>query len=228
MNENLDIFICAHKDFDNCPNNNIYKICSGENDLKNEYLIDVIHEKENMYTPIRYSLSNMSRIYYIWKNYSLKNYIGFVQYNRHFDYTIINENLDIDDDTCIVPERYNLPTNVIIQFANSHNNKDYILCRELIKYKFNYSEQDISKTENILYAHNIFIMTTKRFNDYCNFIFTILDAFISINNLKTMDDINTKYYGSQNRILGYLSERIGNIYIQHTFNNIIEKHINKQ
>lgn len=218
---NLDIFICTHKDFENCPNDSRYKICCGPNDLKNNYPIDIFYEQENKYTPIRESLSNISRLYYIWKNYSLKKYIGIVQYNRHFDYTIVDENLDIDDDTCIVPEPWNLP--VIIQYANCHDVKDYIIIRELIKYKFNLSEKDVINTENKLYAHNIFIMTSKRFNDYCNFLFTILDDFIKINNFNNMNDINKKYFSPQNRVLGFLSERISNVFLQYTFKNIIEK-----
>lgn len=221
--KNLDIFICTHKDFDNYPTDKTYKICCGENDLKNEYPIDVVYEKENKYTPMRYSLSGISRMYHIWKEYTFNKYVGFVQYDRYFDYDIINEDLQLDDNTCIVPQAWNL--NVVIQYNNAHKIKDYLLVRELIKYMYGISENDIRYTENKLYAHNIFIMSSKKFNDYCNFMFTVLDKFIDINDFKSMDDINKKYDEKQNRVLGFLCERIGNIFIQLNFKNIIERPI---
>lgn len=222
MND-IDIFICTHKDFNNCPSDDKYKICCGPNDLKNNYPIEIFYEQENKYTPIRESLSNISRLYYIWKNYSLKKYIGIVQYNRYFDYSIVDKNLDIDDNTCIVPQPLKLP--VVLQYARAHNIKDYIIVREIIKYIFKLSENDIKKTEQKLYCHNIFIMTSKRFNEYCNFLFQTLNIFIQYRNFYTMNNINKEYNGSQNRIIGFLAERIGNIFIQHNFSNIIEYNI---
>lgn len=221
MNNDLDIFICTHKDFDHYPTDKTYKICCEENDLKNEYPIDVVYEKVNKYTPMRYSLSNISRLYYIWKNHTMKENIGFVQYDRHFDYDIINEDLQLNDNTCIVPQAWNL--NVVIQYNNAHKIKDYLLVRELIKYMYGISENDIRSTENKLYAHNIFIMSSMAFKRYCDFIFNVLDNFIFINKFETMYDINFKYDESQNRVLGFLAERIGNIFIQLNFKNIIER-----
>ena len=61
--KDLDIFICTHKDFDDCPNDNTYKICCGKDSiLNNTYPIDIVYEQESKYTPIRDSLSNMSRL----------------------------------------------------------------------------------------------------------------------------------------------------------------------
>ena len=89
---------------------------------------------------------------------------------------------------------------------------------------------DFTLSSNLIYTCNMFIMDTKLFNDYCDFIFTILMEFdknvLMINNdfekmlyrIRTMSDKYLKSYDPNNNILyqsrlyGFLAERLTNAF----------------
>ena len=86
----LTIFISAHKDFETpLFNTSIYKITTDSNQtLKKQYDFDVIYtDKNNELYNLKITLSELTKIYYIFKNYRpLPKYIGFVHYRSFFSF----------------------------------------------------------------------------------------------------------------------------------------------
>lgn len=223
---NLNIFICAHKDFNYYPKNkDVYKIITDKGTLNNNYELDIIYEENNKYSILQKSLCEVSRIYYIWKNYKIKDYIGFCHYRRYFEQIPeLNENITI------VPKKFIF--DVYSQYSACHIIDDYILMREIMHDLYNISYDKIKVAESYLYPCNMFIMNKNDFNNYCNFLFSILDKFISIRNFNNMEDIynyvkqfNSSDINYQTRLLGFLSERITSLYIQLFLKNIKEVNI---
>ena len=75
-NNNLDIFVCSHKQYEKPVNNKVYKILSvGNNtELYGENIIrddtgDNISDMNIFYC-------ELSGLYWLWKNYDIKYYIG--------------------------------------------------------------------------------------------------------------------------------------------------------
>lgn len=104
--------------------------------------------------------------------------------------------------------------------------------REIVHDLYNISYDKIKVAESYLYPCNMFIMNKNDFNNYCNFLFSILDKFISIRNFNNMEDIynyvkqfNSSDINYQTRLLGFLSERITSLYIQLFLKNIKEVNI---
>jgi len=66
-----------------------------------------------------------------------------------------------------------------------------------------------SQKENYLF--NMFIMKKEIFNNYCNWLFSILQEAETKINIKDYDDY-------QSRVMGFLSERLTGIYITYLKN----------
>lgn len=234
---NLNIFICTHKDFPEYPINDSYKIIAGENDNISDKKIEVLREYDNKYSPVQRSMSEVSRIYYIWKNYINTDYIGICHYRRYFSFYD-----NVDYISWFVNRKYNKNNKSIIllnsehihvpsHYNECHNINDYIEVKNIIKNKFNINDYILNKTEYELYKCNMFIMHRNDFENYCAFLFTVLDEFIKVRGFTDMNSIhnyvetNKIYYHSNNttttyqeRILAFLAERISNIFFKLYFN----------
>lgn len=230
--KNLDIFICSHRKFD-CPvTNKSYKILSlgdntelyGDNIIRDDTLDNV--------TDINLFYSELSGYYWIYKNYKLKDYIGFCHYRRYFNFLdnvpdMKKENYDI-----IVATPTNLGTSIYNQYSICHNIEDLNFVIDIIRNKYNVPKDIINNTLNSSYmsCYNMFITSKTIFYEYCDFFFDICNEYLKHYNLKDINDVykhvennkdkylkynaypvnNVKY---QSRIGGFLSERIFNIFI---------------
>ena len=232
MSNKLNIFICTHKDFSEYPHNDCYKIIAGENDNISDKDIEVLREYDNKYTPIQRSMSETSRIYYIWQNYVNTDYVGICHYRRYFsfydntDYInwFISREYDKNNKSVIVVK----PDDVVVsnQYETWHNINDYITIKNIIKNKYNLSDSVLNSTEIGFYKCNMSIMHRNDFDEYCKFLFGVLDEFIKFRNFTDMKSIgdyiikNYLYYSHhgtqtyQERILAFLAERISNIFFK--------------
>ena len=236
----LNLYIITHVDFPNKISNSYYKIiCDKKDQLKDKYQIKIIETYENneLYNK-KVGYCEGSKIYYIWKNYKLRNlssrYVGFNHYQRVFQFQNEIPNLDtiFANYDVIINNEVNLNNTVIEQFSNNHLGISLNEILVIIKNKYSEYYSTALKTlqETTLSCCNIFIMKKDDFIKYGEFVFGILLEFDKIHNLTNDHDIRTfikkefNKIGKQNydlyyqsRLEGFLLERISNIFYNYQF-----------
>ena len=240
----LNIYIVAHKDFNNKLINPYYKIiCDNKNQLKNKYPIKIIETYKNNELYIkRRGYSEGSKIYYIWKNYKQKKitskYVGFVHYRRYFTFRNKIPNLDkiFNKYDAIINKKKIFRPSVKAQYAKIHFKKFLDEIEEIIKENFTEYAPQSKKTlyGKALNCYNIFIMKKEDFIKYGEFVFGVLFEFDRRHNLKNDNDIKklilfeikrTKKKTNrfaQCRQEGYLMERISSIFYDYKFEKRLE------
>ncbi len=157
------------------------------------------------------SLSEMSAIYWAWKNYKeLGNpkYIGFAHYRR-----LIRPDGELNNFDIYVSKKYILKKSesVFNQYINSHKKEDIEIAIKILKEKFpDYAlSADEYLQDNKAYFNNLFIMRKEIFFEYCEWLFSILFEVqnqIDLNDFKTQDG---------KCVLAFLSERLSGIFMHH-------------
>lgn len=240
----LDIFICSHKQFDIYPKNDIYKVIHGTEEIDVD--LDEFEDYGTKLTPMEFSYAEGSRMYWLWKNYRLKDYIGICHYRKYFDFWDKVPNMDkvFENHDVVLGSPMNWGSNFAF-YQNCHNINDMMLTMDIIKQK--YPEYDKPFREYMLggkmYICNMFIMKSNDYKDYCKFVFGVLEEFTK--RRKWHSDLDIKRYVTlhkqeyiknfypnntveyQSRILGFVLERLTNAYIFKHFKkpylvNIIE------
>ncbi len=169
------------------------------------------------------SFSELTALYWAWKNdfFKERNFCGLVHYRRYFSGTevfgkikILNEE-DIEEIMkeydVIVPVRrkYYIET-IRKHYEHAHHKKDLDILEKVIKeYSPEYSEA-FSKVmdQRSLHLYNMFVMKTEHYNDYCLWLFTILFE------VEKRVDISS-YDTYQERVFGFLAERMFNVWMLH-------------
>ena len=112
----------------------------------------------------------------------------------------------------ILPEKervayYKIMMPVQLQYAISHNNKDWKILGEFIKENKPDYYDAFKKVSSSFYisCYNMFIMNKSILNNYAQWLFDIL---LSISEKKDI----SKYDAYQSRIYGFMSERLLNVY----------------
>ncbi len=164
----------------------------------------------------------LTALYYIWKNKPQDDIAGLVHYRRYF-YT--KRTLDpkkniltysqakdiLKEYDIIVPYKMRRKGNTIKEdYAIHHNVRDYEECRNII------SEQcpeflgafDAVSESKELFQYNMMVCSKPLFDEYCQWIFDILFE------LESRIDI-TDYDAYNQRIYGFLSERLFNVWVMH-------------
>ena len=247
MKDKLDIFVLGYKAFDCKVTNPIYKIIDGGEEsfeapiqILNDTVGDSISELNGFY-------SELTRMYWVWKNLPLKKYVGFCHYRRYFEFFDDIPDMDeiFKDHDIVLPKPYKCGTVILKQYSKAHNNDDYKTMLAIIKtLRPDYYEGalKLSLTTKHLYINNSFIMKREDFLCYCDFIFPILEAFLTFHGFKTTSDIE-KYVSDhadtylnhrtkpnsevwyQSRIGGFLAERLFTIWLSHHYVPERVKHI---
>ena len=230
-NNNLDIFICTHKQYEKPVHNNVYKtLCVGNNielygdNIFRDNVGDNISDMNAFYC-------ELTGLYWIWKNYDIKEYIGICHYRRYFDFFDDLPN-DIEDFDIILPEPEYFSENVYQHYDFNHNLEDLKFVSEIMINKYNVPAEIVNgvfNDRNYMHCYNMLICNKSFFNEYCEFIFGILNDYLEHHNIHTIDDVyqmvekngdkylkdfplnNTISY--QSRIGGYLSERLLNVFV---------------
>ena len=229
----LDIFICSHKPFQQRVKNDCYRILSvggstllnGENILKDDVNINCMN--------VSHFYSELSGYYWIWKNYQVKEYIGFCHYRRYFDFFDNIPNMDKEAYDIILPTPSYFFMGVYNQYKQCHNVDDINSIIDILRDDFNVP-QEIINSEIInstkAYCYNMFITKRELFYDYCEFIFGVLETYLQKHNFNNMNDIYShislnkekylkgKYPSNdikyQCRIGGFLSERLMGVWVK--------------
>lgn len=178
------------------------------------------------------SYCELTALYWAWKNLKHVQYIGLAHYRRYFDLTQLStisnmiyqtscDNIAVyykddyiiqkrlEDKDVILAKPRSLSQSVKQQYKRDHRIEDLDILEEVIK---EISPQYIPAFQKVMQSHhfspyNMFISRWDWFDSYCSWLFTILE--IIEQRIKTTDDIY------QQRALGFLSERMLNIYCLH-------------
>jgi len=203
------IFIKTHKDFDLSKlniNKNQYDefriIC--RNELKDNYDIQVIHDKNNFLNQWENLYGELTYHYYVYTHLNeFDDIIGFIQYKRTF-----NENVLINYKELLEQYDVILPSplknfNIIEQFNNCHVSGLLEQMIDIIhEYYPEYHKANLYSIST-LFPHNIFIMKKQDYIEYCKFMFWCYDMLNAKYNI--YKELNNKKYF---RILSFLGERI--------------------
>lgn len=149
----------------------------------------------------------LTGLYWAWKN-DRSDYVGLSHYRRKFILSdeeiesIFSNNIDI---VVTVPV-LNLDT-VKGQYIKDHSENDWNVLAQAIN---KLSPEYLSALETVgngefYFAYNMFIAKREVFDDYCEWLFTILKY--------CKDKIGKKIDTYQNRYVGFLAERLLTVYI---------------
>jgi hypothetical protein len=187
---------------------------------------DNISEKNKRYC-------ELTSLYWAWKNLKNVDYIGLCHYRRYFDFhNKINRFKDLEtvSPDCFktlnltVPDTDRLfgkagiilakpkihPYSVGTFYCCCHFSKDLKIIESVIKELYpDYLESfmKIIYKNNKSSYYNMFIMKWSDFENYCTWLFSILE--------KAERMIDTAAYDSlQTRVLAYIAERLLNVYVE--------------
>lgn len=167
---------------------------------------DNISEKNGSYC-------ELTAMYWAWKNLPKDvDIVGLCHYRRYFDDTInvatIPQLLEKYDMICPNWDYYHFPA--IYDLRRYIPEEDILIMIDSILDLCPDYYQTILRylyCGNTLTQYNMVIMKRKNFDDYCNFLFPLLDNIYSI--------VKKHSYTRLNRSLGYMAEDILGIYIAH-------------
>jgi hypothetical protein len=237
LNNKTNIFIAAHKDFNNSLTNPIYKILADDpTQLKNNYSLHILYTNKGKLFKKRKSYAEMSKLYYVYelyKNGTLSSkYIGLNHYRRYFDF--MDEIPDFDkifeSYDIILPYKSLFNVSLEFQYCSAHLCKVLHEVINIIKeIKPEYYQTAIESLDaKDGYFFNMFIMKKEDFFKYCEFIYDIFFEFDRRHNFTTDKDIinylesffSKEIIPIQIRIQGFLSERLSSIFFKHNFKKI--------
>ena len=230
----IKFIVCCHKE-DIYKESNTYfplhvgKALSKENlKMQGDDVGDNISQKN-------YSYCELTGMYWAWKNLKNIDYIGLCHYRRYFDFnqngrgvfpltTIPNDqfgtlNLNVSDKAerwlknggCIVAKPTHLHTSLYLQYCEGHYSTDFKILgdviRETLPPMYLKGFWDYLVKSNKFSPFNMFVMNWRQFDDYCNWLFPLLQE------VENRLDIS-HYSPYQKRVFGYLGERLLNLYVR--------------
>ena len=229
-NNNLTIYVCAHKKFDESVvpkiNHKILYRDDCNNFIKDNF--------DNCF-------SEGMQIYELYKNIDLPNYVGICHYRRYFDIEDYSKLIDDFKNYDIIVTPYFSFNNETVyeQYSHCFRSDELRICGAIIKKYYPEYLQDFCDVmnNNKMYLCNMMIIDKDRFKSYCSWIFDIMFKYLNhmgfkndediikwcednknqlfnINKDDTVDDYfkTTKYCA---RICGHLMERLMNVWIKH-------------
>ncbi|MCI8951133.1 MAG: DUF4422 domain-containing protein [Lachnospiraceae bacterium] len=165
---------------------------------------DHISEKNRQYC-------ELTALYWIWKNAGAEyGYLGLCHYRRRF--TLSREDVDCltssDVDVVVTNPVVNVP-DVLTMYGKNHILKDWETMRDGIRKQCSQYLDSLAyvETSNYYIPYNMFIMKREVLNQYCEWLFPILEY------CEAMCEPRKDAY--QNRFIGFLAERLMTVYFYH-------------
>lgn len=216
-----NFYICTHKDFE-VPKElkGNYTIVTDGTDLQNKYDIPIL-KADNELLPLKHSYSEGYMIYDIWKKDSESDFIGLNHYRRHLQIQEVEDN--IEENVLPVPMAFDM----YLQYGQCHNIDDLLEVKAIIDKYY----KDFNTNVQGFLPCNISILDRATFNEWCDFLFGVLEIFNERKSLYTDEDVrfhcwkNGKKYlvpfnlDYQSRLHAFLMERITTIYLANKFNH---------
>lgn len=165
----------------------------------------------------------LTGLYWAWKNLPAE-YIGLCHYRRYFTRSnprscskkkqVILTKAEweelLNEHPIIVPDKrkYYIETNRS-HYNHSHYAKDLDMTEKIIQEKYPQYSETFSKVMERTWAHmfNMFVMRRDYFDEYCNWLFDVLQE------LEKRTDI-TDYDAVEARIYGYISELLLDVWLE--------------
>lgn len=216
----IKIYVATHLEASNLKDNNRILIQVGAANSKKKLgtiqdnSFDNISSKNNMYC-------ELTALYWIWKNTNEK-IIGLEHYRRSFNDTDCNYFDILEKHKVIVSKPYYYNLSLEEQYKRAHIVSDWdCMIQGITELYPDYlnSVEKIFKESNKLYPYNMFISERQFLNEYCEWLFPLLE-YIENNAIYTSRD---KY---QQRFIGFLSERLFTLYLEHNQKNVIPYKVN--
>lgn len=228
---NTSILICTHKEFNYVPDNSFLPIHVGKENSTSILPYQADNEGINISSKNK-NYCELTALYWAWKNLNDVTTIGLCHYRRFFDFsgtktsnetTEINETYFLNhfENYCfhdnslegfdiILPKKIVKTRSLYSHYSLSHLPNDFhILEKTLIKLYPEY-EASFKKTmfeTNSFSPFNMFVASKELTDKYSNWLFAILE------NVEQQLTISTNPY--QERVLGFMSERLLNVYVNH-------------
>lgn len=224
----MPIYVVSHKQVDlleNLPENYI-PLYVGEQKKELTLRGGISDDSGDNISSLNSSFCELTALYWIWKN-DCSGYKGLVHYRRFFEFNSKKEILSfkhavsiLEKKEVIIPKKYWLLENVKKHYAHHHNAADLELLRSVIKdlYPSDVVFFDSCMSRKYVYPYNMFIAKKEFFDSYCSWLFSIL--FEIKRRKDEAKEVEKNTY--QERVYGFLSERMMNIYIQKTMPNYQE------
>lgn len=151
----------------------------------------------------------LTALYWIWKN-AMSEYTGLCHYRRRFEISdeLMRRLPDSGIDVVVTVPVLNFP-DVRQQYSADHAEKDWdIMLKAVDAICPDYNEAaDSVQKGNYYYAYNMFIARREVLDQYCKWLFPILQF--------CEDRIGQKNDLYQNRYPGFLAERLLTIFLEH-------------
>ncbi len=153
----------------------------------------------------------LTAIYWAWKNFKNVEYVGLAHYRRYFETKFTEENIDDVFKSCDVilakpylHDRYNE-----MKMARTLISEDEVIFLNVFKKLYPEYEQTLIDYLYGFkdYAYNMFVMKKATFDEYCQFLFSILFECEKL--MKPLP------YTCSNRRLGYIAEYLLPIFCLH-------------
>ncbi|SFE68621.1 DUF4422 domain-containing protein [Paracidovorax wautersii] len=229
----LKILVCHYRDIYFRTNNPVYlEIQCGKDSTGLDLPMQGDNTKTNISSRNRY-WSEITGLYWAWKNLPHTDYVGLCSYRRFFNFTqspsapvnLIErseasqiENIDLsivvkilEDYDIIVPQAYTYAYSIRRVCSMNYVDYDFDMLEKSIHEispDYDAAYQKVLYGSNTMIGHNMFILPWDRFQEFCSWVFRIL--FRMEEQLDPSD-----YPVNQVRVFGYMHEILLGVYIEH-------------
>lgn len=215
----MAIYVITHKKFTPIVVDDFYKnlLVGVDNGNKGEksYLRD--NSGDNI-SKKNSSFCELTGMYWLWKN-SNDSIIGIEHYRRYFLKKLFPRKFLSEKDVSnylkyydiILPKDSNLDgLTMKEQFKKYHSEEVWKKCESIIVNEFPEYLEDWKWLEDQKkgYFYNMLICNKNLYDEYCEWLFSILFELENITDLSTMDAYNQRMYG-------FVSERLLNVWVHH-------------
>ena len=209
----VKIFIATHKKFINRTNSSYIPLYVGKSNKEDlQYLGD---DTGDNISSKNANYCELTGLYWMWKNIEVE-YIGLCHYRRYFvnafgfhlkESTVLELLKHYD---MILPNKYKGTNSLRYEYGKAHCINDLEILRSIVEKKYPDYLNDFDKimARDYGYYFNMFISNKELTNQYCEWLFSILfelEGIIDISN----------YDSYQQRVFGFLSERLMNVWLEH-------------
>lgn len=217
----VKIFIAAHKNYE-MPDDDIYIPLEVGAALRNDLGLKGVRDNEGINISEKNpNYCELTGHFWIWKNIKDADIVGLVHYRRYFKgksqdqgkFARILSSGEIEkylkDYQAILPVKRNYFVETVrSQYIHAHHEEDLLALEKAIKkicptYLPAFEQVMDSKKLHLL---NMFVMKKELFDEYCAWLFPLLEEVE-----KTLDIL--KYSKNDARVYGFLSERLLDVWL---------------